>query len=312
MPTITQPQPQTIATPQTNPRTAAIRARFKSTRLRAYATLALGVVCIGFSAIFTRWSGVPGPVSAFYRVLIATVALAIPYGVHLVRERRRGRLLGVESKRNKLTPALLGMTALAGLFFAGDLASWNTSLWFTSAANSTLLGNLSTLWVSLGALLIFHESLKRRFWVGMSIAVAGVIIVVGRDAVEQLQFSWGDLLAVGSSLFYASYILTTGRTRRQMGTLPFMWLNTAAATVILPMVVSGGAGPDLARARLALHQLFARPPARPPDRRHIVVAAGAHRAAGGAPAGRRSLCVPDSGWVDSTARHLYGQSPVTP
>jgi drug/metabolite transporter (DMT)-like permease len=237
MPTITQPQPQTIATPQTNPRTAAIRARFKSTRLRAYATLALGVVCIGFSAIFTRWSGVPGPVSAFYRVLIATVALAIPYGVHLVRERRRGRLLGVESKRNKLTPALLGMTALAGLFFAGDLASWNTSLWFTSAANSTLLGNLSTLWVSLGALLIFHESLKRRFWVGMSIAVAGVIIVVGRDAVEQLQFSWGDLLAVGSSLFYASYILTTGRTRRQMGTLPFMWLNTAAATVILLVFV---------------------------------------------------------------------------
>ena len=233
MPTITQPQPQTITTTPTNPRTAAIRARIKSTRLRAYAALALGVVCIAFSAIFTKWSGVPGPVSAFYRVLIATVALAIPYGVHLVRERRRGQILGVENKRNKLTPALLGMTALAGCFFAADLASWNTSLWFTSAANSTLLGNLSTIWVTLGALLIFHESLKRRFWAGMSIAVAGVIIVVGRDAIEQLQFGWGDLLAVGSSLFYASYILTTGRTRRQMGTLPFMWLNTAAATVIL-------------------------------------------------------------------------------
>lgn len=226
-------QPQTIAAPQTNPRTAAFRARIKSTRLRAYAALALGVVCIGFSAIFTKWSGVPGPVSAFYRVLIATVALAIPYGVHLVRERRHEQMLGVESKRNKLTPALLAMTALAGFFFAADLASWNTSLGFTSAANSTLLGNLSTIWVSLGALLIFHESLKRRFWAGMSIAIVGVIIVVGRDAVEQLQFGWGDLIAVGSSLFYASYILTTGRTRRQMGTLPFMWLNTAAATVIL-------------------------------------------------------------------------------
>src|SRR5699024_1245362 len=137
----------------------AIRTRLKSTSLRAYGALFLGVVCIAFSAIFTKWSGVPGPVSAFYRVLIATGALAIPYLWHLYRERKRTQLLGIDSKRNKLTLPLLGLTALAGLLFAGDLAAWNTSLQFTSAANATLLCKLSTIWVSLGALFVFHESL---------------------------------------------------------------------------------------------------------------------------------------------------------
>jgi drug/metabolite transporter (DMT)-like permease len=247
---------ETITTTQANQgsRTAAIRARVKSTRLRAYATLALGALCISFSAIFTKWSewsGVSGPVSAFYRVGIATVALAIPYAIHLYRHRKRSleaRSAADEEATGqarhstfRIPRSAFALTMLAGLFFAGDLASWNTSLQFTSAANSTLMGNLSTIWVSLGALLIFHETLKRRFWVGMAIAVVGVIIVVGRDAFEQMHFGWGDLIAVTSSLFYAGYILTTGRTRRQMGTLPFMWLNTAAATaILLAFVVATG------------------------------------------------------------------------
>ncbi|MEO8285072.1 MAG: DMT family transporter [Chloroflexota bacterium] len=235
MPTTTQPQALPKANP--HPRTAAIRRRMQSTRVRAYAALALGAICIGFSAIFTKWSGIPGPVSAFYRVLIATAALAIPYAWQVYRQRSRERILGIGTKRSKLTPALLGMTALAGFFFAADLASWNTSLQYTSAANSTLMGNLSTIWVSLGALFIFHESLKRRFWTGMAIAVAGVVIVVGRDAFEHPHLGWGDLIAVGSSLFYAGYLLTTGRTRQQMGTLTFMWLNSVAATIILAIYV---------------------------------------------------------------------------
>ncbi len=250
MPPTTQPQTQAIPTTSTSPttRTDAVRHRMQSTRLRAYAALFLGAVCIGFSAIFTKWTGLPGSVSAFYRVLIATVALAIPYAIHLYRHRndkakRRDTTSNPPStattKRSILGTrySVLAMTALAGFFFAADLGSWNTSLQFTSAANSTLMGNLSTIWVSLGALLIFHESLKRRYWIGMAIAVVGVIVVVGRDVIEHPQFSWGDLIAVGSSLFYAGYILTTGRVRQQMGTLPFMWLTSFAATIILLIYV---------------------------------------------------------------------------
>jgi len=150
----------TLATSQDAP-AITLRQRTQSTRVRAYAALALGVLCIGFSAIFTKWANlagtvhVTGAVSAFYRVIIATIALTIPYGLHLVRVQRRGHRARVyaaangtaiepaKSKLSGLRSKVLWGTVIAGLFFALDLGFWNTSLLFTSAANATLLGNLS-------------------------------------------------------------------------------------------------------------------------------------------------------------------------
>ena len=219
-----------------------IGARTRNPQLRAFAALGLGALCIGFSAIFTKWAGVAGPVSGFYRVGIATLVLAIPFATHLFRNARGGRAsteaiqegsAPAANRRVVITWSILGATALAGLFFASDLGLWNTSLLFTSAANSTLLGNTSTLWVSIGAMLLFGVSLRRRFWAGMGIALVGAIIIVGRDAVEHPHLGWGDLLAVGSSLFYAGYILNTQRVRRKLDTLSFMWLSSASAAVLL-------------------------------------------------------------------------------
>ncbi|MBF6613238.1 MAG: DMT family transporter [Chloroflexi bacterium] len=212
---------------------SAATSRSHSARLRAYAALGLGAVCIGFSAIFTKWAIVPGPVSAFYRVAIASVALALPLALHVARQQAKGPALLPGDAKRKMSSVGLALTALAGLFFALDLGFWNTSLAYTSAADSTLLGNISTLWVALGALLLFHEQLKRRFWSGMLLALVGAAVVVGRDAFEGATLGLGDLLAVGSSLFYASYMLCTQRARRYVSTLPFMWVSSAVATLFL-------------------------------------------------------------------------------
>lgn len=182
--------------------------------------LAVGIICIGFSAIFTKWAGVPGPVSGLYRVAIATAVLA-PLAVRGARTTlRRG-------------PSVLALTLLAGFWFAGDLAVWNTSLLYTTAANATLLGNTSTLWVSLWALLVFRERLGRLFWVGTALALAGAALIVGPDLHAMATLGLGDVLAVGSSLFYASYLLTTGRVRRYTGTLEYMWLSSFGAAGVL-------------------------------------------------------------------------------
>lgn len=227
-------QAESIPTQTLNPATVAVAApRLQNPRLRAYVALGLGAVCIGFSAIFTKWAMVPGPVSAFYRVAIASVALALPLALHVARQQAKGPALLPGDAKRKMSPVGLGLTALAGLFFALDLGFWNTSLAFTSAADSTLLGNISTLWVALGALLLFHEQLKRRFWSGMLLALVGAAVVVGRDAFEGATLGLGDLLAVGSSLFYASYMLCTQRARHYVSTLPFMWVSSAVATLFL-------------------------------------------------------------------------------
>src|SRR5438067_13739508 len=71
--------------------TTRTESRMRNPTLRAYAALALGALCIGFSAIFTKWAGVPGPVSGFYRVVIATGVLAVPFALQTTRRRARSR-----------------------------------------------------------------------------------------------------------------------------------------------------------------------------------------------------------------------------
>src|SRR5438105_6287097 len=103
------------------PATTRAESRMRNPTLRAYAALALGALCIGFSAIFTKWANVPGPVSGFYRVAIATTLLAVPFLVQTSRRRAQGHagmsavMSGGPLWAESTLPLLWG-TALAGLF----------------------------------------------------------------------------------------------------------------------------------------------------------------------------------------------------
>src|SRR5436190_17616777 len=111
------------------PKTRAA-SRLQNPQLRAYLALALGILCIAFSAIFTKWANVPGPVSGFYRVAIATTLLALPFLYQVLGVRYW--VLGSKAQSptpntqhptpiRRLTVPLAWATALAGLFFALDL-----------------------------------------------------------------------------------------------------------------------------------------------------------------------------------------------
>jgi drug/metabolite transporter (DMT)-like permease len=184
----------------------------------AWLALAAGIVCIGFSAIFVKLAHVPGPVSAFYRVLIAAVVL-VPWW--LARGRRR------------LAPADLRLIALGGFFFAVDIALWNTSLLLTSAATATLLANNSPLWVGLASWLLFRERLSWRYWLGLAVALAGMMWLVGGAAFRQLRLDPGSLLAVAASVFYAAYILTAHRARARVDLLTVVTLSTVVSVAAL-------------------------------------------------------------------------------
>ncbi len=191
-------------------------------RLRVYATLALGIFCIALSAIFVKLAGVPGTVSAFYRVAIAAVVLALPFA------------RGVVQRKVVHDWRLWALAAAAGIFFVLDIAVWNTSLFMTSAANATLLGNDAPLLVGLGALLLFHERLKLSYWSGLALALLGMAVIVGPDALSAGgQLGTGDLLAMLAGVFYAMYLLATQRIRTRMDTLSSLWVAGAVGALLL-------------------------------------------------------------------------------
>jgi drug/metabolite transporter (DMT)-like permease len=189
--------------------------------LAAWLALAAGIVCIGFSAIFVKLAHVPGPISAFYRVLIAGAVL-VPWW--LARGPRN-------LNRHQFILILLG-----GTFFAVDIGMWNTSILLIPAATATLLANNSPLWVGLASFLLFRERLSGRYWLGLAVALSGMMVLVGFDAIRHLRLDPGNLLAVGASFFYAAYLLTTHRVRAQVDLLTVMTFSTVVSIVALLLI----------------------------------------------------------------------------
>ena len=183
-----------------------------------YLLLIFGLLCIGWSAIFVKLADVSGFASAFYRMGIASVAV-IPLWVS--RQKRGLDFKGIRA------------AALCGLFFACDIAMWNTSILLSKAAIATLLANLSPVWVGIGAIFILKDKPKTIFWIGTAIAICGVMIIVGLGNIIHVQFSLGVILAICASFFYAAYLLTTQRVRNQLDTVSFTAVSMITSTIVL-------------------------------------------------------------------------------
>ncbi len=187
-------------------------------RFFPYIALAIGITALSLSAMFVRWSDAPGPMTGFYRVLISTFFLT-PFFL-----RQQKTLEPIDKK-------YLAIPLIAGIFTAFDFAFWNSSLKYTTAANATLLGNTSPLWVALFALFFFREKLRGIFWVGLTLALAGAALVMGSDFLTHPTLGIGDLMASIAAIFYASYQLTTQRGRRHIDPFRYMWLVGVSATL---------------------------------------------------------------------------------
>src|SRR5687768_17530818 len=153
----------------------------------ALGALFLGATCIALSPIFVRLSEAGPTATAFWRVALAVPPLWL--------------LLLLREKTPKST-ALWPLYLAAGLAFAGDLVFWHSSIKLTSVANSTLLANLASCFVTLAAWAFLRQRPTRLFLAGLGAALLGVALLVHTS----LQFSpsalTGDALGVVTAMFY--------------------------------------------------------------------------------------------------------------
>lgn len=194
--------------------------------LLPYLALATGIMALSFSALFVRWAEAPAPVMGMYRIGIATLVLT-PVFLH------RSRFGTTPPSSIKGVWSVLIWPILGGICSAADHFIWNTSLQYTSAANSTLLGNTAPLWVALVAWLFFRERLSRLFWVGLAGTMGGAAFVLGSDFLRHPTIGWGDALALLSGICYAGYYVMTERGRRNLDTLSYVWAASLSASLTL-------------------------------------------------------------------------------
>lgn len=192
----------------------------KKTRLYAYLALILGILAIGFSAIFVRVAGAPGPVTSFYRMSIAAAVLAIPF-ILKVKARRGLPFFGVR------------MAVFAGLFFGLDLASWATGVVLSGATNPTLLANTAPVWVGLGAWVFFKEKQTLGFWGGLVVALTGATLILGVEAFQSADLGRGSFYGLLAGVFYGVHFLFSQRGREYLDALSFIWISSFTSGVVL-------------------------------------------------------------------------------
>jgi len=198
-------------------------------RLRAYAALTLAVGGVTWSAIFVRWAEVPGPVSGLYRVLIAAAVL-LPWRLAVAPKPRAAA--AVDQRRARM------IAVAGGVFFALDLALWNTAVMKTQAAVASLLGNLTPVFVGLLSWIVLGRRPRRAFWAGLGLSLIGCALIVSVHLDRRIGAGTliGDALAIVACSFFAAYLLTTERVRAAMDTLTFNTLAIAGSVVTLAVI----------------------------------------------------------------------------
>lgn len=197
-------------------------------RVPALAALFCGATFIALSPIWVRVADVGPTASAFWRV-----ALAVPllWGVVACLPRS-----SIPSRRDDW------LLAAAGLAFAGDLAFWHWSIQATSVANATLLANLSSIFVTLAAWLLWRERPSALFLLGLALALGGVALLVRASLGFSPTALAGDAYGVVTAMFYAWYLLTVKRLR-DLGaaTVRLMAVTTTlTAAFLLPVALASG------------------------------------------------------------------------
>jgi drug/metabolite transporter (DMT)-like permease len=199
-------------------------------QLAALLALFAGALAIGASGIFVRLSETGPTATAFWRGAFALPLLA----AWVLLERRQCAratppATALAAKASPHDPLFLW----AGVFFAGDLALWHSSLLLTSIAASTLEANCAPIFVTLAAWALWGERPRLGFLLALAGAFGGMLLILAPKLGAGGHALLGDALGLGTACFYAAYMLAVARLRTRHGTAIVMFNTTLVFTVLL-------------------------------------------------------------------------------
>lgn len=202
------------------------RFNFMSESSLAFLALIAGNVALAFGPLFVRMANVDGGVgplaAAFWRLILAAPLLLL-----LTRATRQ--------PIGRLSPGILGMIGIGGLFFATDLGTWHIGILKTTLANATLFGNSTSLLFPIYGFLIARAWPSRGQAAALMLAALGAVLLMGQSYQLSPGNMAGDLLCLLAGLLYTFYLITIDRARATLQPWPVLTLSTMAG--ILPLLL---------------------------------------------------------------------------
>jgi drug/metabolite transporter (DMT)-like permease len=188
----------------------------------AFLALFVGSCTLAFGPWLVRLSGV-GPLAAgFWRMALAVPFLFVVAGLIKQPVHWPGRRLA-------------GLIALAGFFFAADLAAWHAGIRLTKLGNATLFGNSSSFAFAIWGLWLARRTPSVLQMSALLLAALGAALLMGSSAELSTRNLAGDLLALFAGLIYTGYLISVQRARGAIQPLPLLFIASAfGALMLLP------------------------------------------------------------------------------
>lgn len=188
-----------------------------------YFILFLGVFALSTSAIFVRLAHAPSSITAFYRLLFATLILA-PF---LFQNKENWLALLSLSRKQ------LGLGLLSGLLLSIHYVLWFESLNYTSVASATVIVTLQPLFSFVGGYFLFKERYSKGAIAASFVSLIGCFIIGWGDFEVSIQALLGDLLAFIAAGVITAYFFVGQHIRKNLAVIPYSILGYSSSTIFL-------------------------------------------------------------------------------
>lgn len=170
----------------------------------------LAICFLATGGIFVKLSPLPPINTGFYRVLFS-IPILMPF-------LKKSELQSLNRKQ-------IATIVLAGAFLAGDLTLWNNSFSYTSVANANVLVNLTPFTVIPVSYFLFKEKMTTKFLFGGLVTLIGVLVLMSNKVSMSPDRLLGDSLSLGSSVFYAMFMITVYKLRDSVTSTIIMFIS---------------------------------------------------------------------------------------
>ncbi|MEM7806630.1 MAG: DMT family transporter [Planctomycetota bacterium] len=158
-----------------------------------------GVFALSTAVIFVKLSELPVGIVAAIRLLGGALLLWPLMAIE--RRRRPDVTLG----------QLIWPTVVPGVLLGAHFISWFVGVRATTAANATLIVNLSPVIMPFALLALVGERVTRREMIGSALSIAGVIVLAAGSAKLTREGLIGDLVCLGSMVLAVLYLTLARR-----------------------------------------------------------------------------------------------------
>lgn len=194
-------------------------------KINAEFIVVIGVVFVSFSSILVKASSAPPIIIATYRLMF-TIFLIAP-----------SALSKSAGEFKKLDRQSFILCILSGVLLALHLASWVTSIKYTSIASAAILVNTHPIFVVILSFIVFNDRINRKALISIILTLVGGVIISAGDRSLGNNIFLGDSLAVLGAAFISGYMMIGRVMRKKLSVTAYTFIVYLSSTMTLLILV---------------------------------------------------------------------------